>query len=608
MGRVKQQTWVWQFNSPVEAVWLVLSDTARFNEAAELPKHEITEIAQPDGSVRYFGHGKFGPFELRWEEQPVNWVEHEWFEHTRHFSTGPLAFLCARLRIFAQEGGCRVEYTVETAPRNLFGRLMLATQFFARTERKFARLADSAGDYARGERESRFDCKRPQLAPGAQQRSTAMVEAIEQSTHGHGLAQRLADFVLQRQEVDLWSIRPLELARQWQVPERFAIELCLEAVRQGLLRLRWDLLCPRCQVGKGSASALDELPTGAHCATCNIDYDREYSANVELVFSPAYSIRRIDSGEYCLFGPVSTPHIKIQVTLAPGEDKVLTHSLNFGNYRVRTLEPGPEATVVWREAGFPEVDLREDAIETGAASGQGGVVLRNHCVSPRTVIIEERAWNKDALTAARVTALQAFRDIFNEDVLRPGDDVAIDHITILFTDLKDSTALYERIGDPPAYHLVREHFALLGKAVREHDGAIVKTIGDAIMAVFNNPVDGLNCCVAIHTLFAAFNKTSGKDPLTVKLGLHLGRCISVTLNDRLDYYGTVANMAARLQGQSTGGDIVLSKEFAADSGVAKRLMDFAPQEEFAPLKGFDNPVSFWRINAAELDAKRDQPN
>ena len=115
-------------------------------------------------------------------------------------------------------------------------------------------------------------------------------------------------------------------------------------------------------------------------------------------------------------------------------------------------------------------------------------------------------------------------------MLRPGDDVEIDHITIMFTDLKGSTALYERIGDPLAYHLVREHFALLGAAVREHDGAVVKTIGDAIMAVFVNPPDAFRCGVRIHADFDAFDTSSGREPMVIKLGLHVGRCISVTLN------------------------------------------------------------------------------
>ena len=58
------------------------------------------------------------------------------------------------------------------------------------------------------------------------------------------------------------------------------------------------------------------------------------------------------------------------------------------------------------------------------------------------------------------------------------------------------------------------------------NGAIVKTIGDAIMASFSNPLDGLNCGIQIHRDFETFNAHSGRTPVTIKVGLHVGRCIS----------------------------------------------------------------------------------
>ena len=77
-------------------------------------------------------------------------------------------------------------------------------------------------------------------------------------------------------------------------------------------------------------------------------------------------------------------------------------------------------------------------------------------------------------------------------MLRRGYDVDIDHFTIMYTDLsRGGTELCEKICGYQAYHLVRQHFAVLEKAVRENNGAIVKTIGDAIMASFSNPLNGL---------------------------------------------------------------------------------------------------------------------
>lgn len=602
--RHKTRTWTWRFDSPLQAIWPVLSDTARFNEAAALPRHAIIETPRKDGSVEYLARARIGPFRLEWEEKPVNWVDRQWFEHCRVFRNGPLDFLCATLKLFPEGDGCRCEYTVDVAARNLLGRLLLATGFFAQIERTFAPLAESAGKYARGERDTAFDCKNPRLTAGAGDRSASIEQRIESTPHGHGLAKRLSQHVLTRQEVDVWTIRPIKLARIWGVPEQHTIELCLEAVKQGLLRLRWDLLCPRCQVGKGSVLALDELPRGSHCATCNIDYERDYTNNVELAFHPANSIRALESGEYCLFGPASTPHIKVQLTLAAGERRVITLRPDHGRYRVRTLEPGGEQEFDWHGGSFPSVIANGNDVTLGEASTEGVVTLENQADRSLTLIIEEKAWVRDALTAKRVTALQAFRDLFDEEVLRPGDDVEIDHIAIMFTDLKGSTALYERIGDPKAYALVREHFAILGKAVRDHEGAIVKTIGDAIMAVYVNPADGLRSAMQIQEDVERFNRDSGKEPVVIKLGLHCGRCISVTLNNRLDYYGSAANKAARLEAQSSGGDIVLSPEFAADPEVARLLADIPVQEESAELKGFAQPTHFLRIGARTLAERR----
>lgn len=188
--------------------------------------------------------------------------------------------------------------------------------------------------------------------------------------------------------------------------------------------------------------------------------------------------------------------------------------------------------------------------------------------------------------------------------MRPGDDVDIDHVTIMFTDLKGSTALYEEIGDSQAYHLVREHFAVLGKAVRENNGSIVKTVGDAIMASFSDPLDGLKCGIQIHRDFEVFNAQSGRVPVTIKLGLHVGRCISVTLNNRLDYYGTAANKAARLEGESLGNDIVFSEEFAGDPAVSSFVKKLKAEREVASLKGFAEPVPFYRISSDTLAAYR----
>jgi class 3 adenylate cyclase len=177
--------------------------------------------------------------------------------------------------------------------------------------------------------------------------------------------------------------------------------------------------------------------------------------------------------------------------------------------------------------------------------------------------------------------------MFSDEVLRPGDEVAIGTVTLMFTDLKGSTALYDRVGDAHAFHMVREHFAVLAKAVREHDGAIVKTIGDAVMAAFADPAQAVRAALAIQS--------RPPEGLAIKLGLHSGPCVAVTLNGRLDYFGSTVNLAARLESLSRGGDIVLSDRLASDPAVSAVISSLHSSVESAELKGFGVPVSFRRL-------------
>lgn len=601
----KTATWTWHFERPPADIWPLMADTARFNEAAKIPKHAITEIPQPDGSVKYFGRVKMGPFDLKWREKPVNWVAEQWFEHCRYFDSGPLKSLCAQFSLEPEGEGAVGHYRLTAAPANLIGRLILATGFFRSSAKTFGRLAHEANAFAKGETAVPFRYDAPSPKPEVAARVARLVQEIDASPNGHGLARKLADLVLHAQEVDLWHIRPLKLAHDWGRPAIAVIELCLQAVRTGLLELRWDLLCPRCRVAKAWSGGLDRLPNGAHCSSCNIDYGRDFSKNVEASFRPAEAIRPMESGEYCLWGPISTPHIKLQVALDPGETREIKAQLSFGPYRLRTLEVGPECDIDAGIEGFPTFILEADDVKAGTPAKRGTILIENRSQRTLTAIVESRAWVADALTADRVTALQAFRDLFSEDVLRPGDEVSIGRVTLLFSDLRGSTALYQKIGDATAYHLVRDHFAFLAQAIRDNQGAIVKTIGDAVMAAFARPEDGLRAAVAIQRQVAAFNRKhpvgDGTDAVAIKLGLHQGPCIVVTLNDRLDYFGSTVNLAARLQGQSRGGDIVLSREIAEDPAVAPILATLAlegiPAElDQAALKGFAQPLAFRRLN------------
>jgi class 3 adenylate cyclase len=87
--------------------------------------------------------------------------------------------------------------------------------------------------------------------------------------------------------------------------------------------------------------------------------------------------------------------------------------------------------------------------------------------------------------------LQVFRGLFSSELLRPGGWISVGSLTVLFTDIRDPTSFYREIGDAAAFGRVLNHFEVLREAIARVDGALVKTIGDAVTAAFHRPVSAL---------------------------------------------------------------------------------------------------------------------
>jgi len=599
--RTVAREWEWEFTASPEALWPVLADTARFNEAAGLPRYAVTDLPESDGTVRRIGRSRRFGITVSWEEGVPQWIVGRRFVHERRFAFVLFGRVVSEIDICpASGGGSRVRYRLSIAARGRLAAVLLRFGFLPAVGRTIDRIFRHAAGFAEGIHKVAFKPSTPVIASSTRQRVTVLTQAL--AGRGYRAAERLAAHLLGAAETDLERMRPRALARRWGAEPGEVIETCLAAAREGLLVLHWDLLCPRCRGAKVSVTSLDRLPEGAHCPSCNIDYTRDFSRNVEVTFEPDPSVRALAAGTYCLASPIASEHVRVQHLVAAGERAILAVDLADGEYRVRTVEPGGSADFRVVSGRLPEISLAAGGAAIGGDCHCGRLYIRNEGSTPRTLVIEDRAWAQDALTAHEATTMQAFRDLFADAVLRPGDQVEIRRIAFLFTDIRGSSALYNRVGDGRAYGWVREHYAVLTRAIRRHDGAVVKTIGDAVMAAFSDPADALGAALAIRRDIAEFDQKLSAEigeagTIQVKLGLHCGPCIAVTLNDRLDYFGRTVNLAARLQGESRGGDIVISEEMAQDPAVMALLEGLAPVAENALVKGFSETVALRRVLA-----------
>lgn len=196
------------------------------------------------------------------------------------------------------------------------------------------------------------------------------------------------------------------------------------------------------------------------------------------------------------------------------------------------------------------------------------------------------------LTAKRLLSNQTFRDIYRTDTLDVDQGLKITSLTFLFTDLKGSTALYDRVGDIVAYDLVREHFRILGEIVSSEGGAVVKTIGDAVMATFPTPDRAVAAALRMRDSVQEF-----KNDLLVKIGIHEGPCLAVTLNDRLDYFGQTVNIAARVQNLAQSRAIFATQSVVKNSQVSKLLEESRLEltEQSAALRGVADKMTVFQI-------------
>ncbi len=587
--------WEWRFHSSAEVMWPYFADTNRFNFDRGNPPLINMNRGQRQPNARRLLGIKIKNFEQVYEEEPFEWVKPLRHSVKRRFTSG----FFEDMRLDAEleptsDGGSIGRYDVWVTARGLLGRLLMpylvgkiTYERFDAAFRKYDRIAAS-GDKS----EVLFQEGRLTFAPGGLERLQAGRETLLAQGADPELVANLVRVLEHADNLTVSRLRPYVLADIWGAPRRAVLELCLQATRAGLLEFRWELLCPLCRGAKDIAESLSGLKSTVHCETCNIDTSANFERSVELAFRPNAAIRANDPGDFCVAGPEVTPHIVAQQLVKPGERRDLMMPLEPGRYRMRALElPGGQHL-----AAAPQ---GRDGV-TLSASGEGWpgdelivslkpvLSLQNQTAEEQLMIMERMAWSDQATTAAEVIALQTFRDLFASEALRPGEQVSVGSMTIIFTDLRESTRMYREIGDAKAFGLVMRHFDVLRRTCDAYQGAVVKTIGDSIMGVFRNPANALRAMLRAQSELA---HPGAEHPFFLRVGIHYGPCVAVNLNDRLDYFGSTVNIAARLEALSTGEEIVISDVVRRDPEVIQLLKAMGDKIIIEPveatLKGFD---------------------
>jgi class 3 adenylate cyclase len=433
-------------------------------------------------------------------------------------------------------------------------------------------------------------------------------------------------------DCDLCRINALAFAAANKLPEEDAIAAFLHATRLGLFDLAWNVLCPGCSGVLDSGTSLKTVRHDDYtCAFCAADYEPTLDEMVEVSFTVSPNIRRIAAHE-----PAALPIADYyrQIFWSSGmdlpEDEAYNRILQELTLDSLELPPGEKASVslqapeaflivfdpVAHQAQY--VDVKGEP--TRERQTLSIVLAKEHAPTstvtirpgPLRILFENRTdtrtlpavWianeqmqgllskRRPFLTAKRLLTNQTFRDLYRTDTLDVDQRLKITSLTFLFTDLKGSTELYDRVGDLVAYDLVKAHFQILNEVVASEAGAVVKTIGDAVMATFPTPDRAVTAALRMRQAMRDLNSD-----LQLKIGIHEGPCLAVMLNERQDYFGQTVNIASRVQGLATSRSIFATGQ-VVDHGDTARLLESAgivasPKEQ--ALRGITDRLTVYEI-------------
>jgi class 3 adenylate cyclase len=459
--------------------------------------------------------------------------------------------------------------------------------------------------------------------------------ALRQSADAEAVS-AIEELVRSAPDRRLCRINALDFAAKSGLDEDRVIAAFLHAARLGLFEMSWNVLCPGCGGVLDAGASLKTVHQSEYgCALCAAGYEPTLDEMVEVTFTVSPRVRRIAAhdpsqlppAEYCrqMFwsSGIDMPEESFEkileevtlemIELPPGEKALLsltlpaefvivfdpvTHTAQFIDVKGEPTRERQSLSIVFNKAQAATTTLTMHP-------GPLRLTLDNRTdvrIVPGVYIAGQAMHDmlgkrKRFLTAKRLLTNQTFRDIYRTDTLDVDQRLKITSLTFLFTDLKGSTDLYERVGDLVAFDIVKAHFRILHEIVAAESGAVVKTIGDAVMATFATPDRAIAAALRMRKAMRTLNEQHQSEDLLLKIGIHEGPCLAVTLNDRQDYFGQTVNIASRVQGLAVSRSILATGSVVDYPQVSELLETdgITPTARRLPLRGIAEEVAVYEI-------------
>ncbi len=594
MGRVVVERAL-ECSSSVEQLWPLVADTERMNRAAGLHVLELDE--QEKGSAaRYTVKTVRGGLPVQYDEYPFEFVKYECLSVRRVTTKGVIEYIDTKFMFEPTPTGSKVTIRVEAVPKLWGISAIVRWEMYKAVGNLLAQVKRDDEAIAKGLLDGSEGVRFSQCAPTELERAMGLL-VPEVGPQRRDIAKRLVQYVQFASDLELDRMRPFELAEQWKEPRRDVLAVCLHATVCGLLELRWDLVCPSCHTAASREESLSGIGESGRCHLCDLNFGISLDRAVEATFRPHRSVRQIHEGRYCTGGPSRTPHVLTQVIVPVDSSATIAVPVREGKYRL-FARGGNQCVVRVQSGQGASLNVHiDEPLSDLLVAPSGQLVLHNQSAREVHAKLELVVVDRNAANVHELSTVPEFRRLLGSQLLRPGLTLRIGRTPLLFTDLTGSTAMYSRLGDARAFGVVQQHFELLQQVVEEHQGAIVKTIGDAIMAAFASDEQAVCCALAMHRAMPEFRaRHPDAAGLRLTIGAFSGPSYSVTANGILDYFGQSVNIAARLQGKAGPGELVMTAQQATGAEESGWLKGAEIRERFATeLKGLPEPLQLCRV-------------
>ncbi|MEZ4366525.1 MAG: adenylate/guanylate cyclase domain-containing protein [Kofleriaceae bacterium] len=578
--------WLWTFDvaAPRARLWPLVSDMSRLNRALGNPEMTFEERAG-----QRHGRGRYGGVMHEWHERPWEWESGRWYRLVRHYHRGAMkALFSVHTLSDLPDGGTRLQVYFGVVPRWRWIRPGLRVSFGA-IGRAYRRVIPAlAAELDAARTPAVFALTPPPLGAQAEQRLRTIEASLADTPVEPGRGRRPADYAPRRRA------RPCASSARWSGvgrSTRTPLRACLHATRAGMFELAWDVVCPHCRGVRSEPHLRSSRPAAEPCDVTFGTADAiEVSFRIHPGGADAAVVLQRGAGAQAAHpsrsgcwrrAPRSRCRSSVDRALPPAPAR-RRRARRRPRRRLRRAPTVAQASVAWTVSALPG----ERAVTAIAT-----LTLHND-LGPRADLHHRgRPPHRPALRPGRLLSHPDFRDLFSDEYLAADVGLAVGEQTILFTDIVGSTAMYAAHGDPGAFVAVRAHLTKAFAIVARHRGGVIKTIGDAVMAAFTDPVDALAAAEELQRTFAGDD-----EPLRLRISLGTGPCIAVRLNANLDYFGHTVNLAAKLQAAAEAGQVALSEATMAAPGVADALeaRGVTAVAVEVPVKGLAQPVTAWR--------------